>query len=338
MRGTAAIAAVDAIVSFVVLTLVGVSFAGPLAVLVLAAGFIPYIGGLFVAAILGLAGLAIGGVPTALLLLALAIILKVIEKRLLGRFLSDRTLGLHPAVILLALLVGYTMGGLAGMFVAVPTVAFVMAISGAVLDVLGTTGRVRVSVRGDIPAWLDRLAQWSWRLLVAVGLIALAVAILSQFPVVVGPIVVAITLAATFLPAVKTLEGRGWSRGRASFVVSVAVWATVTIVTWLSVSALGASVQESIQAAGDRGEHRGWSPARGCVRRRRTADGPGGLGVARRRRVRRDRSRLGAWCSSWSRRCSPISCCATATGDGRGSPRISMAGAGRRSRSRAIGR
>ena len=140
VRGTAAIAAVDAIVSFVVLTLVGVSFAGPLAVLVLAAGFIPYIGGLFVAAILGLAGLAIGGVPTALLLLALAIILKVIEKRLLGRFLSDRTLGLHPAVILLALLVGYTMGGLAGMFVAVPTVAFVMAITGAVLDVLGTTG------------------------------------------------------------------------------------------------------------------------------------------------------------------------------------------------------
>ena len=240
--------------------------------LVLAAGFIPYIGGLFVAAILGLAGLAIGGVPTALLLLALAIILKVIEKRLLGRFLSDRTLGLHPAVILLALLVGFTMGGLAGMFVAVPTVAFVMAISGAVLDVLGTSGRVRVSVRGDIPAWLDRLAQWSWRLLVAVGLIALAVAILSQFPVVVGPIVVAVTLAATFLPAVKTLEGRGWSRGRASFVVSVAVWVTVTVVTWLSVSALGASVQESIQAADDRGEHRGWSPARGCVRRRRTAD------------------------------------------------------------------
>ncbi len=249
VRGTAAIAAVDAIASFVVLTLVGVSFAGPLAVLVLAAGFIPYIGGLFVAAILGLAGLAIGGVPTALLLLALAVILKVIEKRLLGRFLSDRTLGLHPAVILLALLVGYTMGGLAGMFVAVPTVAFVMAITGAVLDVLGTTGRVRVSVRGDIPAWLDRLAQWSWRLLVAVGLIALAVAILSQFPVVVGPIVVAITLAATFLPAVKTLEGRGWSRGRASFVVSVAVWVTVTVVTWLSVSALGSSVQESIQAA-----------------------------------------------------------------------------------------
>ena len=86
-------------------------------------------------------------------------------------------------------------------------------------------------MQGDIPAWLDRLAQWSWRLLVGVGLVGLAVAILSQFPVVVGPIVVAITLAATFLPAVKTLERRGWSRGRASLVVSVVVWATVTVVT-----------------------------------------------------------------------------------------------------------
>ena len=66
------------------------------------------------------------------------------------------------------------MGGLTGMFVAVPTIAVVMAVTGAVLDVLGTTGTARVSVPGDIPAWLDRLAQWSWRLLVAVGLIGLA--------------------------------------------------------------------------------------------------------------------------------------------------------------------
>ncbi len=190
------------------------SLAGPLAVLVLAAGFIPYVGGLFVAGILLLAGLALGGVPTALLLLLIVVVLKVVEQRRLASFLSGRTLELHPAVILLALLVGFTMGGLAGMFVAVPTVAVVMAVTGAVLDVLGTTGTERVSVGGDIPAWLDRLAQWSWRLLVAVGLVGLAVAILSQFPVVVGPIVVAVTLAATFLPAVVALERRGWTRGR----------------------------------------------------------------------------------------------------------------------------
>ncbi len=249
VRGTAAIASLDALVSFVVLTLIGVEFAGPLAVLVLAAGFVPYIGGVFVAAILLLAGLALGGVPTALALVLVVVGLKVVEHRRLPSFLADRTLGLHPAVILLALLIGFTMGGLAGMFVAVPTVAVVSAITSAVLDVLGTSGNVKVSVRGDIPAWLDRLAQWSWRLLLAVGLVGLALAILSQFPVVVGPIVVAITLAATFLPAVTTLEGRGWSRGRASLVVSVLVWAIVAIVTSLSVTALGGAVQDSIKGA-----------------------------------------------------------------------------------------
>ena len=246
VRGTAVIASVDAVSSFVVLTLVGVSLAGPLAVLVLAAGFIPYIGGLFVAGILVLAGLALGGVPTALLLLLLVVVLKIVEGRQLAPFLSGRTLELHPAVIILALLVGFTMGGLAGMFVAVPTIAVVMAVTGAVLDVLGSTGTVRDPVRGDIPTWLDRLAQWSWRLLVAVGLVGLVVGILSQFPAVVGPIVVAITLAATFLPAVTALERRGWTRGRSSNVVSILVWATVAVVTWLSVVALGGSVQEAV--------------------------------------------------------------------------------------------
>ena len=151
-------------------------------------------------------------------------------------------------MILLALLIGFTMGGLAGMFVAVPTIAVVSAITGAVLDVLGTTGTARVSMRGDIPAWLDRLAQWSWRLLVAVGLVGLVVGILSQFPVVVGPIVVAVTLAATFLPAVAALERRGWTRGRASFVVSVVVWAAVTVVTVLSITALAGSARTPFKA------------------------------------------------------------------------------------------
>jgi predicted PurR-regulated permease PerM len=249
VRGTAVIASVDAAVSFVVLTLLGVPLAGPLAVLVLVAGFIPYVGGLFVAGILLLAGLGIGGWPTALALLLVVVGMSAVEHRWLSPYVFGRTLNLHPAVVLLALLVGLTMGGIVGMFVAVPTVAVVSAITGALLDVLGSGGTVRVSMRGDIPAWLDRLAQWSWRLLVAGGLVGLGLGILAQFPVVVGPIVVAVTLAATFLPGVKALEQRGWARGRAAFAISVAMWASVTVVTALSVTALGASVNDAIQGA-----------------------------------------------------------------------------------------
>ena len=249
VRGTAAIAAIDATLSFVVLTLLGVQVAGPLAVLVLAAGFIPYVGFIVVAAILMLAGVAVGGIPTGLLLLLVVVVLKIVEHRRLPSFLADRTLELHPAVILLALLVGFTIGGLAGMFAAVPTVAVVTAVAGAVVAALGTSGNERLSVQGDIPMWLDRLAQWSWRLLVAVGLLGFVIAVLAQFPVVVGPIVVALTLAATFLPAVATLERRGWTRGRASLVVSVVVWVVVSVVTALSITALGSYVQQAVAGA-----------------------------------------------------------------------------------------
>ena len=249
VRGTATIAAIDATLSFVVLTLLGVQVAGPLAVLVLAAGFIPYVGFIVVAAILVLAGVAVGGVPTGLLLLLVVVVLKIVEHRRLPSFLADRTLELHPAVILLALLVGFTIGGLAGMFVAVPTVAVVTAVAGAVVAALGTSGTERLSVQGDIPMWLDRLAQWSWRLLVAVGLLGFVIAVLAQFPVVVGPIVVALTLAATFLPAVATLERRGWTRSRASLVVSALVWVVVSVVTTLSITALGSYVQQAVAGA-----------------------------------------------------------------------------------------
>ena len=109
----------------------------------------------------------------------------------------------------MALLVGFTMGGVPGMFVAVPTIAVVMAVNRAVLDVLGTTGTSRFR-SGEIspPGSIGRTngaGDSSSRS----GLVWLVVAILSQFPVVVGPVVVAVTLAATFLPAVKALERRG---------------------------------------------------------------------------------------------------------------------------------
>ena len=109
-----------------------------------------------------------------------------------------------------------------------------------------------------------------------VALLGLVVAVLAQFPVVVGPIVVAVTLAATFLPAVASLERRGWTRGRASLVVSVVVWVAVSVVTVLSVTALGASVQEAIARRDQRGAGGGRSLAgRGVGSHQRGVRGAG---------------------------------------------------------------
>jgi predicted PurR-regulated permease PerM len=251
IRGTATIAAADAVAAFVVLTVLGVPLAGPLAVVVLIASFIPYIGSVFASAVVVLSGYANGGPGTALLLLGLLVLMKVAEHRFLRPSVFGRSLDLHPAVTLIALLVGFTMGGLVGMFVAVPTFAVVTEVSSAIVDALGERDPDEAELRAaDIPDWLDRLAQWSWRLLVGGAFVLLFVTIAGQVPAVVGPIVVAITLAATFLPGVRFLETRrGWSRAKASIGISIVLWVTVAVVTVLSVTALLGPAAESIQGS-----------------------------------------------------------------------------------------
>ena len=90
----------------------------------------------------------------------------------------------------------------------------------------------------EVPAWLDRLAQWSWRLLIVLGLGWLAIEAAATVPLVVGPMTVAIILAATLLPAVRILMRRGWTRGQASIVVAVVAWAVVVVFTVLSIVVL----------------------------------------------------------------------------------------------------
>jgi len=251
IRGTATIAAVDALAAFVFLTVFGVPLAGPLAVVVLVAGFVPYIGGVFASAVVVLSGYASGGWTIALVLLGLTVVMDILEHRYLGPSVYGRTLDLHPAIVLIALLIGFTLGGVVGMFVAVPTFAVITEVSGAIVDALGERDPDEEAIEAaDIPDWLDRLAQWSWRLLVGGAFLLIFVAIAGQIPAVVGPIVVAITLAATFLPAVRILEHRrGWSRAQASLVISIVLWASVTVVTILSVGALVGPAVDSMQGA-----------------------------------------------------------------------------------------
>ena len=69
---------------------------------------------------------------------------------------------------------------------------------------------------GLVPAWLDRLAQFGWRTLIVIGLIALLVTIVVNVPLVVLPVLIALILTATVEPSVTWLVARGRSRGRAA--------------------------------------------------------------------------------------------------------------------------
>ena len=241
LRGSSVNAAVDGLTDFVFLTILSVPLAGPLAVLVFFAGFVPYVGNFLATLTLVLLTYASGGLVDVVVLLGLIGVTNVIKRRRLSPLIFGKTVNLHPAVILIALPTGLALGGVVGLFLAVPVAAFLPAVWGAAASVLNDgpeEASDRVPGAQEVPAWLDRLAQWSWRLLIVLGLGWLAIEAAAAVPLVVGPLTVAIILAATLLPAVRILMHRGWTRGRASIVVTVVAWAVVVVFTVLSVIVL----------------------------------------------------------------------------------------------------
>lgn len=241
LRGSSVNAAVDGLTDFVFLLVLGVPLAGPLAVLVFFAGFVPYVGNFLATLTLVLLANASGGIMVVIALLGLIGFTNVIKHRRLSPLIFGKTVNLHPAVILVALPTGLALGGLVGLFLAVPVAAFLPAVWGAAASVLNEGPEEEIDhVPGaqEVPVWLDRLAQWSWRLLIVLGLGWLAIEAAATVPLVVGPMTVAIILAATLLPAVRILMRRGWNRGQASIVVTVVAWAVVVVFTVLSIVVL----------------------------------------------------------------------------------------------------
>ena len=122
-RGTAIVALVDAVAIGIVLVVLQVPLALPLAVVIFLTSFIPVIGptiGGGIAAIVAL--VAIG--PTAAIIVAVAVFVIVqLEQNLLRPVVMGRSVDLHPLAIIVALVAGTALAGLAGAVLAVPVAA-----------------------------------------------------------------------------------------------------------------------------------------------------------------------------------------------------------------------
>jgi putative heme transporter len=64
--------------------------------------------------------------------------------------------------------------------------------------------------RPDVPPALQRLAAWSWRLLVILTAAGLLLYLLILLKVIVVPVIIALFLATLLVPLVRWLEARGW--------------------------------------------------------------------------------------------------------------------------------
>lgn len=132
VRGTAAVAFVDAIGIALGAWVLGVPSVLAIGVLTFTLSFIPFFGAFFAGAIAVAIALADGGVSTGLFMLLVVVVVQQVESNLLQPVLVGRAVRLHPLVVALGVIGGGSVGGVLGMFLAIPLIA---AVTAAVIEV-----------------------------------------------------------------------------------------------------------------------------------------------------------------------------------------------------------
>jgi predicted PurR-regulated permease PerM len=123
VRGTATVAAVDAIGIGVALAILQVPLALPLAVIVFLTSFIPLVGATAAGILAALVALVANGPGVALIVIIVVVAVNQLEGNFLQPVVMARSLKLHALVILLALTIGTIVGGIVGAVLSVPIAA-----------------------------------------------------------------------------------------------------------------------------------------------------------------------------------------------------------------------
>ena len=249
VRSTAVASAVRAGVMLVAMLALGTPFAGPLAAVLLVGGLVPYLGTLVATTLVLLVAVGGQGMGYAALLLAVAVAIDVALARVRGRAEASGALRVHPAVALLALPIGAVAAGLIGMIVAVPVAAFVAQMTGTALAAFEPRLPATSSAGPEVPGWLDRLAQWSWRLLVGIGLLAALVVLTVALSGPVLAVVLAAVLAATLAPAASALRRRGLGSTPAALGATVGLIAGIGVILVLTIVSLARDMGEIVAQA-----------------------------------------------------------------------------------------
>jgi putative heme transporter len=129
VQGVFLVATIDAVLIGAALLIVGVPVALPLIVLTFVAAFFPIVGAFTAGAAAVLVALVANGLPAALVIFAVIVLVQQLEGNVFYPVVVGRKLQLHPVGILLALTAGGVLAGVAGAFLAVPFAA----VTGAVL-------------------------------------------------------------------------------------------------------------------------------------------------------------------------------------------------------------
>jgi predicted PurR-regulated permease PerM len=123
VRGTAIVAAIDALIILAALLILGVPLALPLAVFVFIGGFIPIIGATAAGTLAVLVALLANGPAQAIIVLVVLVAANQLEHHVLQPLLMGKVLNINGLVIILALASGAMLSGVVGALLAVPLTA-----------------------------------------------------------------------------------------------------------------------------------------------------------------------------------------------------------------------
>lgn len=128
IRTQALVGLIDAVLIGLGLVIVGVPLAGPLAVLTFVAAFAPIVGAITIGAVAVLVALVANGWVAAVIVLLIVLAVQQLEGNVLLPWLQGKSLRLHAGVVLLSIVLGSTLFGVAGAFLSVPVVAVVAVV------------------------------------------------------------------------------------------------------------------------------------------------------------------------------------------------------------------
>ncbi|MFF8413964.1 AI-2E family transporter [Streptomyces omiyaensis] len=136
VRSQAAVGLLDAVLIGIGLWILDVPLVLPLAVLTFVSAFVPIVGALFAGFVAVLIALVSNGLTDALIVLAIIVVVQQLEGNVFQPLIQSRGLGLHAAVVLLAVTLGGSLAGIVGSLLAVPVAALVAVVWGYVREQL----------------------------------------------------------------------------------------------------------------------------------------------------------------------------------------------------------
>ncbi|QGV81998.1 AI-2E family transporter [Streptomyces ficellus] len=128
VRSQAFVGLLDAVLIGIGLWVLDVPLVLPLAVLTFVSAFVPIVGALFAGLVAVLIALVYNGLTDALIVLALIVVVQQLEGNVFQPMIQSRGLGLHAAVVLLAVTLGGSLAGIVGSLLAVPAAALVAVV------------------------------------------------------------------------------------------------------------------------------------------------------------------------------------------------------------------